>query len=69
MLDIQAVLKTYASPTLNRRTREQAALFLTGYTWQSNDAANDLLVALFSDSWSEQRRVPPAPKRKSGELS
>jgi hypothetical protein len=65
MLDVQAALKTYASPTLNSRTREQATLFLMGYAWQGDEAANDLLLALFSDACSGQRRVPPhAPKRK-----
>jgi hypothetical protein len=59
MPDVQAMVKTYCSPTLNCRTREQAALFLMGHAWQGNAAANELLIALFSDSCSDRGSVPP----------
>jgi len=37
----------YSSPQLQRRTYEQAVIFLTGHAWIGNQGARDLLERIF----------------------
>jgi hypothetical protein len=46
-------MNIYSSPVLTKRSREQATLFLVGYDWIGNSAAQDLL-----------KLFPPEPGQK-----
>jgi len=46
-LDVEAPKEKYSPPSLTKRTREQATLFLVGHAWIGNAGAWDLLELFF----------------------
>ncbi len=61
-------LKVYSSPTLNKRTPEQAKVWLVEQATQGDQGAKDLLSVLFPDP-NEHAKVSPRSTGKNREVS
>lgn len=48
-LDVEAPRKQYSPPTLTKRRRDQATLFLVGHAWVGDTGARDLLELFFPE--------------------
>ena len=63
--DVEVPMKTYSSPVLTTRSREQAR-FLVGHAWIGNSAARDLLKLFFPEPTKKQQKLgrPLLPRNR-----
>jgi hypothetical protein len=54
----QRVRRPYSPPRLQRRTLEQAKLFLLGHAWAGDQGAKDLLEVLYPEPGAQSSEPP-----------